>query len=81
MIHISSKIHGIEVGGVRHPMQTVHYQDDQFTDEELADFMGSEFLTVEQDTVDVASSEPVTAAEVLDKNPAKKRVKEANNAA
>lgn len=49
MIHISSRIHGIEVGGMRHPMQTVHYQEDQIEPEQLEAFLASEYLTVEVD--------------------------------
>ena len=55
MIHISSKIHGIEVGGMRHPMQTVHYQPEQLTPEQLAECQASEYLAVEID----APPEPV----------------------
>ncbi len=49
MIRIASKIHGIEVAGMRHPMQTVHYQNDQIEPEQLVEFVKSEFLTVEID--------------------------------
>lgn len=54
MIHITSRIHGIDIAGVRHPMQIVHYNDDQFTDEQLAAFEDSEFLIVERDVVEVS---------------------------
>lgn len=55
MIHITAKkIHGIEVAGMRHPMQTVHYTDDLITDEQLAEMQASEFLTVEVDGVEDA---------------------------
>lgn len=49
MIRIASKIHGIEVAGMRHPMQTVHYQNDQIEPEQLVEFVKSGFLTVEVD--------------------------------
>lgn len=64
MIHISSKIHGVEVAGIRHPMQTVHYPDDVFTTEQLEEFKASEYLTVELDepviSPDAEKVDPVT---------------------
>lgn len=58
MIRISSKIHGIEIGGMRHPMQTVHYREDQITPEQLEAFQACEFLTVE---VDAPATNELTA--------------------
>lgn len=49
MIHITSKLHGVEVSGMRHPMRTVNYTDDQISDEQLAAFLQSEYLTVGAD--------------------------------
>ncbi len=49
MIKITSKLHGVEVGGMRHPTRTVHYTDDQISDEQLAEMRQSEYLTVEAD--------------------------------
>lgn len=49
MIHITSKLHGVEVSGMRHPATTVHYREDQIEPEQLAAFMESEYLTVEID--------------------------------
>lgn len=49
MIHITSKLHGVEVAGMRHPANTVHYSEDQIEPEQLAAFMESEYLTVEID--------------------------------
>lgn len=67
MIHISSRIHGIEVGGMRHPLQTVHYQEDQIEPEQLEAFLASEYLTVEIDieesVIDGAAAEAAALAE------------------
>ncbi len=63
MIRISSKIHGIEVGGMRHPMQTVCYTEEQIQPEQLDAFLASEFLTVEIDA-------PAEPADELAEDPA-----------
>lgn len=49
MIKITSKLHGVEVAGMRHPAMTVNYADAQISDEQLAEFMQSEYLTVDLD--------------------------------
>lgn len=49
MIHITSKLHGVEVSGMRHPATTVHYREDQIEPEQLAAFKQSEYLTIEID--------------------------------
>lgn len=49
MIKITSKLHGVEVAGMRHPTRTVHYTDEQISDEQLAEMQQSEYLTVEAD--------------------------------
>lgn len=59
MIRIASKIHGIEVAGMRHPMQTVHYREDQIEPEQLHECVQSEFLTVE---IDGPNGESITLA-------------------
>ena len=48
-IHITSTLHGIEIAGMRHPNRTVTYTEDQITDEQLAEFQASPYLTVEID--------------------------------
>ena len=48
-IHITSTMHGIEIAGMRHPNRTVTYTEDQITDEQLAEFQASPYLTVEID--------------------------------
>ena len=49
MIHITSTLHGVEVGGMRHPAQTVHYTEEQISPEALAEMQASSYLTVEID--------------------------------
>lgn len=63
MIHIASTIHGIEVAGYRHPLQTVRYHDDQFTADELAKLQASEYLTVE---IDPQPDQPEKPAESVE---------------
>lgn len=66
-IRITSSLHGIEVAGTRHPISTVHYNDDQFTEEELAAFEASDYLTVDRDEVESAKTDDAEVKTKKDK--------------